>query len=104
VAGVDAPAGAKGRVAWGEGGQRLNDFLLQLLSDLGFFGVSVASCVLVHNCCKGSSDSVPQLGNFLGLRDVALNGIRDSRVESAPTGVLAAQRGGIVMLGPLEPF
>jgi hypothetical protein len=35
---------------------------------------------------------------------VALNSIRDLRVKSAPTRVLAAQRGGIVLLGPLELF
>jgi hypothetical protein len=35
---------------------------------------------------------------------VALHGIRDSRFEGAPTRVLAAQRGGMVVLGPLEPF
>jgi hypothetical protein len=60
--------------------------------------------VLVYNRCKSSSDSVPQLGNFLSLGDVALHGIRDSRFEGAPTRVLAAQRGGMVVLGPLEPF
>ena len=103
MAGVAAPAGALRGVAWGERGQRPCDFLLQLLCDLGFLQVSIALCVLVYCCCKGCCNSVPELGNFLRLSNVALNGIRDSRFRSAPTGVLAAQRGCIVMhvlLGP----
>jgi hypothetical protein len=59
--------------------------------------------MLVYSCCKGRCDGVPELGNFLRLGDVALDGIRDSGFGSAPTGVLAAQRGCIVMhvlLGP----
>src|SRR3954470_9439631 len=64
---------------------------------------SVALCVLVYRCCESRSDSVPQLGNLLSLGDVALDGIGDSRFGSALTGVLAAQKGCIVMrvlLGP----
>ena len=103
MAGVAAPAGARRGVAWGERGQRPCDFLLQLLCDLGFLRVSVALCVLVYSCCKGRCNGVPELGNFLRLSDVTLDGIRDSRSGSALAVVLAAQRGCIVMhvlLGP----
>jgi hypothetical protein len=103
VAGVAAPAGARRRVAWGEGSQRPYDFLLQLLCDLGFLRISVALCMLVYSCCKGRCNGVPELGNFLRLSDVALDRIRDSRFGSAPTGVLAAQRGCLVMHIPLRP-
>ena len=40
----------------------------------------------------------------MSFGDVALNGIRDSRFESAPTGALTTQRGGMMMLDPLKPF
>jgi hypothetical protein len=81
----------------------VDNFLLQLLCDPSFFGVSVSLRVLIYGCCEGSSDGVPQLGDLLSLGDVTLNGIRDSRFGSAPTGVLAAQRGCLVMHLPLKP-
>jgi hypothetical protein len=59
--------------------------------------------VVVYSCSKGSGDGVPQLGDFLSLGDVALNGIVSSGFGSAPTGVLAAQRRGLVVQVPLEP-
>ena len=93
VAGVAAPARARGSVVRRERGQSLDDSLLQLSSNLDFLRVGVALCVVVYRCCKGCSDSIPKLGNLLSLSDVAWNGIRDSRFGCAPTGVLAA-RGG----------
>ena len=48
--------------------------------------------------------SMPKLGNFLSLGDVALDGIRDSGFGSDRTGVLAAQRGCLMMQVLLEPF
>lgn len=80
----------------------MDDSLLQLLCDPGFFGVSVTLCVSIYGCCEGSSDSIPELGDLLSLGDVALDGVRDSRFGSAPTGVLAAQRGCLVMHIPLR--
>ena len=81
----------------------MDNSLLQLLCDPSFLRVGVALSVLIYGCCEGSSDGVPQLGYLLGLGDVALDGIRDSRFGSAPTGVLAAQKGCMticVLLGP----
>jgi hypothetical protein len=48
--------------------------------------------MVVYSCSKSSGDGVPQLGDFLSLGGVALDGIVDSGFGSAPTGALAAQR------------
>jgi hypothetical protein len=53
--------------------------------------------MLINCCCEGSSDRVPELGDFLSLVDVALNGIKGTGFRSTPTGVLATKRGCRVM-------
>jgi hypothetical protein len=57
---------------------------------------------MAYSYSKSIINSSSQLGDFLSLGGVTLNGIADSGFGDAQTGALASRRRGLAVYEPLE--